>query len=393
MATHGVLDARFNLGTTANYGDLYSTIFNFLTGSQAQSLGIQRIAYNTGSAAAGTGIDYTDTVNKVGANAWSCWLFMSATIPFYMLLQGTYGVAFGTAPGNPGTFFNLTNNATVAFATAFLGNGATGSNGPWNGTTNNNGVDNKGAIVWKTGSTGNIIDDMLHVFPRSNSGAGTYAALKQSTVPIGWYDQTVLQRLNFVCDENNILFVVDPNNVNNYTCTYFGKYVPRSGSVAKPYVMLQSTIGNTNYNTLTDTTQVHGTAAGSQAVGEGGIAIYPTPTDKTLSAISGTAGVVASTINEAMTTVLQPNIMSGSQFWDEWPIFLTFYELPWWAGYAGYVDWVRSVFNVTQGDTNGDLTRAFFAVNTAVASYRKISMPWDGITVPGTGLSRTGSIF
>lgn len=392
MAGHGVLDCYFAAGSTNNLGNEYVTLFNFLTGSQAQSLGIQRIAYNTGSAAGGTGIDYVGTANQTGKNAWSVWCWTSASNPFYLMLQTTFGaVAFGTSPGNPGVANAATDTGVIAAAFAIMGSGITGSSGPWNGTTNNNGGDTKGAIVWKTGSTGNIENDKLYVFPRSNSGGGTHQALRQNMIPISTLNSTANTRTHFMCDENNFCFVFDSASADGlYGVVYFGKYSARSGSTAIPYVMITH---NDAYNAHTFAVQNYGTTTGgSYTTGEGGICVpkYPNGTLEP-SAMSGTCIPYVSVMEEFFL-LQQPNLLFyPTAMYDEVPFQLSWNETPYYAGYAGALDWIRQVHTaIANNDTNTDKTRAYFG---SIAANRKVSVPWDGVTTPGVGLSVTGSIF
>ena len=380
MTVHGVLEIKVNVvANVRQYSELYTTFFNFLTGTQAQSLGIQRIAYNRGAAYNGTGVDYPGTANSVGNFAWSVWCWSSASIPFYLLLQESTG---SIAMGSPGLPFTngLGSVNTLSLAVAFRGDGTN----PWNGTMNDNGADTKGAIVWQTGSAGDITGSTLYVFPRANSGNGTAAATRQLNADIITPNTNGIHRSNLIVDENNFLFVNDLSNDGVYGFTYFGKYTPRSGSNAPPYVMLNQpsengaaatpregqTWGNTTFNTTAD----------------GGIA-----SPAASSVTSGTIGCIIGWLDEIFTTTYQPNLSTNPTSYDNQPIHLWFSEAPYF-GYAGSIEFINVVYNVLTHDTSTDLSKCVFGGLTTAAAH-KLLVPWNGVTIPGSGASNTGSIF
>lgn len=149
MTIHGIGGIRLSTGDTAarRAQEAYVSLTRFLTSSYAAELGIQRIAYNTGSAAGGNG--YWDQAQAIGNNAFSVYRFMSASVPFNMLLQycSTNGT-FGNSPGDPGTLDAGTGGPTIGIAFA----ARTDGNNAWNGTTLNNGNDSKSStLVWTSG--------------------------------------------------------------------------------------------------------------------------------------------------------------------------------------------------------------------------------------------------
>ena len=393
MTVHGIVEIKTAAAANqSHYGEIYVSLCNFLSSSQAQSIGITRIAYNKGGAASGNGLDYPGSSNAVGNNAWSVWCWTSASLPFYMLLQFNSASGMNTAPGAPGAYVGT---AGVGAMFAYLGNGSTGSlvgalsgtSGPWNGTTLNNGSDTKGSPVFQTGSQA-APSGTLYIFPRNNSGGGTNAALRNYLGNVTSADGGTAQyRTHFVCDENNALFLTDWNNDSAYTLSYFGKYTQRPGADPRSaYVQLiaASEFTSDGLPRAVEST-THGNTTYS-AAGDGGIA-YPWSS----SVISGSVGVVGAVLGEIFSTTFQPNLSTKTLSYDMIPLELMYNESPTY-GYAGSINFFKLVYGVATHDTNATLTSASFGAGT-LTTYHKVVIPWDGITVPGAGASRTGSIF
>lgn len=372
MTIHGMGGCRFVYGDTAarRTQEAYVSITRFLTSSFAQSIGIQRIAYNTGSGA--TGQNYWDQNNPIGNNAWSVYTFLSASTPFQMLVQMANATTFGASPGNPGLAEGVTTVPSIGFA---FGARADGSSS-WGGTTLNNGNDVKGNVVWASGSS------TLFVWPRSNTGGGTHAANKHNTVvyTLG-FDHAYGSRLNVVADENNILFMHDQNDY-LARILYFGKYNVRSGTVAQaPYVMLR---GTTNTDpALALLTNVFGSTAGNATL-EGACAHPQPPSGSQTTMICG-----VTFLNDQVSTTAQPNLLVSSSWrFDEYPIHIALYESTYY-GYVGYIDWIRFVFGVPPYGVSATGDRLFVGGQVAVNTTR-LSVPWTGsIGSPAAGVGVT----
>jgi hypothetical protein len=378
MTAHGIVDMKLSPTSTAYVNnEMYVGITKFLTSSIAQSLGIQRIAYHTGSSATGTGTDYWDTSSRVGQNAFSVYRFMSASVPFNMLIQvADYSVGtFGSAPGNPGVIGGtLTHGIGIAFAARSDGVNA------WSGSINNNGMDTKGAIVWASGSS------TLFVYPRANSGGGTYAANKQYCEDASTYHAGIPQvdmRVNFICDENSVFWSCHSLSAYDPFYVLFTKYTPRPNVTASfPYVMLK-----TYYNDQPSLTKnTYGSLAGG-TTREGGIA-HPNPP----SGSHTTMITYPVWYDDGQTTTFRPNtIINGVSTFEEHPIYLFSYEASYY-GYVGYVDWARIAWNAQPFAMSADGSRAYFG-RTGYAD-EKISVPWSGsVGSFGTHMGRNGVVF
>src|SRR5574338_9739 len=90
--------------------EMFVTLFNYFSSADAQSLGIQRRAYNRGgqstnlcfpmpeettSSAAGTGTAYWDQPNPMGNHAWAAFEFTQGSPSFWICMQ--WGAATTTA--------------------------------------------------------------------------------------------------------------------------------------------------------------------------------------------------------------------------------------------------------------------------------------------------------
>lgn len=349
----------------------FVNLYRFLNDNTG-SLGIQRIAFNTGSQDAGMtqfrGMNYFDEANPAGQNAWACFRFLSASVPFDVLIQWTGNTAFATAPGDPGRVDagTATNRIGIAIAQS------ADMSSSWNGTTKNDGSDVKGSVVWTSSSISSTI-----YYPRSNDAirGGSHGSLRQNMVGISLPSTTAV-RMHFVADYDSLCIAYDSGADNSYSIFFFGKYTPISGAVVQvPYFCFNDTSIPTSAGTQ------FGPLAGSTP---GGGVSYPQP------AISGTVGTSLDRFGSAFfqNSNAQPNRAFAVPRWDEHPVFLGLNESAI-VGYLGqHTDIVREVYNIATHDTNGDGTRACVG-STTVASV-KFTIPFHSGTVPGSGVTRAG---
>ena len=376
---HGSIEHLF-LGTGQTTGSAQTTfvsIYNFLNNNTG-SLGIKRIAYNTGSQNSGMaltrGMNYYDQANPAGDNAWACFCFQSASIPWYVLIQwvGNANV-FGAAPGSPGLFKASTTPNAVGIAIAQRVDGGN----PWNGSSGSNGSDTKGTPVWHPGTSSMV----LH--PRSNDAVrgGVHGSSRQNMMgfSIGTNNDYRMQQ---VADYDNLAILFDLSNDNSYLPMYFGQYTALSGvNPQVPYFSF-----NDSLNIPTTAGTQFGDIAGSTTA-QGGIG-YPNV------AVSGTCGVGTDRYGFFFfqNTAAQPNRAFATPLFDEFPLLVGIYEPNNQVGATGQVyDFYREVFNVASHDTNSDGTRAAFG--TTVQATIKLTIPWNSGTVPGSGVSRSGVTF
>lgn len=368
------------MGVGQNSGScqtFFVNVYNFLN-SVTSTLGVQRVAYSTGSRSSGMtsagGMNFYDQINPAGDNAWACFGFMSASIPWYMLIQWTgTGTSFGTLPGSP-ALFESSAVSTNAFGVA-IAQRVDGGN-PWNGSSGSNGNDTKGTPVWHPGTSSLV----LH--PRSNDAVrvGAHGTNRQNTMGFS-INIGSDYRLQQVADYDNIALMFDSGNDNSYGGIIFAQYSALSGANPQvPYVSYKDTTFP-----LTPSTQ-YGPIAGNGGT-HGGIG-YPTVS------VSGTCSSGLDRYGNVFfqNTLAQPNRAFAVPMFDEFPMLVGIAEQPNQVGACGQIyDFFREVYNVATHDTNNDGTRAAFGGTTVAAI--KLTIPWYSGTVPGSGVSRAGIQF
>lgn len=376
MTFHGSIDHLFNPAANRNaHNEMYVSIYNFLTTSVAQGLGIERVAYSTGSGAQTMGTDFWDGSRPAGQNSWSCWRFLSASNPFYLLLQVVSGGGgFGASPGNPARLQQAAGAAGCVGAMYAI---LSGGGNPWNGTTRNDGTDVKGVPVWTSASA------PMHVFPRSNSIGGSSVKQKDNMIQLAQSNitPTIPIRFHLICDENNVFTAFDSSDNGSYAVSYFGKFTPRSGSSHPvPYLLVNNSSDGDPGPIAINTTI--GSVSGATGT-EAGIAHY--------SWMSGTKTLIFDTLNTVFfSTTMQPNAYVSPSVIDEFPMYVGMSEFPNHFGYAGLMNMVRYLFRSSSNDTNADLTRAFLG---GTAGTVALSIPWNGVTVPSSTATRLGVQF
>lgn len=381
MTIHGIGGIRLSTGDTdaRRAQEAYVSLTRFLTSSYAAALGIQRIAYNTGSAAGGS--NYWNQNGAIGNNAFSVYRFMSASVPFNMMLQYcSTNATFGSSPGNPGTVDAGTSGPTIGVVFAVRADGTNA----WNGTTSNNGNDAKNTgLVWTSGSS------TLFAFPRSNSGGGTHAVLKQNTLSIfpALTTVTLNARLNAVFSEDSAFFAADTNSY-SFQCTYFVPYTATTSSVVAPYVMTRTYYVDDPVIALSTT--VYGDTAGSAA--RNGSCAHPNPPSASL----GTMILAHTYINSNMNVTQQPNnAVTGSSTYliDEYPMHLCLYEASYY-GYVGYItNWPKIAWGVPQCGISSDGSKLFIGGGLG-PNAAKLVVPWSSsVGSPGLGYGREGRMF
>lgn len=253
--------------------ECYVGIFNFLSSSNARTVGIKLIAYSSGSSP-GTGSGYWDESKRFGNNAWSVFCFSSATVPFYVHFQYSEKPGqFGVTPGSPALIAANSNapRGVLGWQVAFLDNGGN----PWNGSSGSNiGSDVKRSPVWTSGSS------TLFVFPRSNATGGLHSTLRENMTPMfamqsnienvsNLYNQGA--RFHLVADKENFLMMSSPGTQDFYLPCFFGKYsVPSNGPRNNhPYLMMCS-VSNPDIKSVFNLASLFGSPNGNQKFDTGG---------------------------------------------------------------------------------------------------------------------------
>ncbi len=374
----GSIEHLFN-GTglgTGSVQSLFVNVYNFLNNNTG-TLGIQRIAYHTGSKETGMvnlrGMNFYDEANPAGGNAWACFCFSSASVPTYVLIQHSNAVGMGGGAGTPGTFRAAATANAMGFAFASRADGGN----PWNGSSGSNGQDTKGTPVWHPGTSS------LAIAPRSNDGvrSGVHGASRQNLMGFTVATSTDY-RLSMVADYDNFVVLFDGGITNAYSILLMSAYTPLSGVTAQaPWFALHDAA------LPLDAASAYGDLAGS-AISNGGIG-YPTLS------ISGTCTAGIDRYTSAgffQNTSAQPNRAFATPRFDEFPIMAGLFETPNQVGATGQVyNFCREIYNVATHDTNVDGTRACFG--SAVVATVKLTIPWHSGTVPGAGITRVGIPF
>lgn len=368
---------HYFVGTSMGTGSVQSffvNCYNFFNDNTA-SLGLQRIAYNTGSQATGMakfrGMNYFDQPNPCGNGSFAVFRFLSASIPFDLLIQYTGDVAINNAPGNPALADGANNTYYFCFSIAQNVSGTS----VWNGTLLNDGNDKKGTPVWT--DTNNTF-----YIPRSNDSIRTGATRTNKENLTGFsVAQNTTYRQHIIADYDSFVILYDTAADNSYTALGFSNYSPTTNlNSAVPYFGFCE-----NSSLPINAGGTYGTVAGSGR--NGGIA-YPELW------ISGTCTLsfdrISTTFFQSVTS--QPNKTWKVQRFDEFPMFIGCFESPNQLGLVGqHSSFFREAYNIATHDTNGDGTRAVFGTTTLAEV--KLTVPWHSGTTPGTGITRSGVQF
>lgn len=385
--------------------ECYTSIFNFLTSSNAKSVGIELVAFSSGSRP-GTGSGYWDEQLRFGNNAWCVFRFASASLPFYMHFQYCEsGGIFGATPGSGARIANVSSASKggIGWQVAFREDGGN----PWNGTTGSiNGSDVKRTTVWVSGSS------RLYVFPRSNSSGGVYTTLRENMSPIFSMPNSTLNvtnpynqgvRFHLVADEENFLMMSSPGIQDYYFPCYFGKYFQPPGCPQNnlPYFMFSSTT-HPDIKSIFDVSTLIGNASGDplfnsvgKSVGvDGGVAFKGQVT------ISGVFSYNIDSYIGAYLSQLQPNVMLSENPQYELRTFnilvndgnlrgllgkCEFFGLAQGFGANSLSDDKKWIALAGSNNSSGDVYAGYLYEN-----FLQWIIPWDGMTQSGECFHRNG---
>lgn len=191
-------------------------------------------------------------------------------------------------------------------------------------------------------------------------------------------------RVQMLADEDSFIYLLDYGAVGAYYGQYMGIWIPRTGVVtSNPFVALSGALPMTegwlgsDYN-------------GDSSVGtDVGCVVVNTNT--------GARVMGLARYTEVLTR--QPNVQFSPTTYNELPVGVSVGErVPTsgdssWSSFLGKFDpaMLRETYNVPTHDTNVGRTRAVFGSGTVAET--KWTVPWDGVTVPGTGVTRDGVTF
>ena len=328
--------------------------------------------------AGASGFDFHDGSEPAGENAFFVFEWaLSAERPgggsalgkVYTLVQWADVTTFGSAPGNPGLLRGAGGDG-VGFQTAFREDGGD----PWNGTTNANGTDTKGAQVWTAGVS------TLHILDYSCGSDGNYSANMENCISPGMDLNSLSSRFHLLADEDNFIVLVDVTDDGSYGVYFSGLYT-QSPEITASYPMICITMVTLP---LITGASVYGVAGGNGQY-EGGLVSGDVLGPQVAAFRLAEIGYLLS------NTLLQPNPQTPGTY-DEYHLVPYNYDaLKLLYGWPGTPALLREAYNVATNETNAALTRATFGSNT-VAS-RKLTTPWGGGVTPGTGSVRTGRSF
>lgn len=450
IALDGHTPDYFNRGLKATaVQQPFVTMYNFLNSSTALGLGIVRRAYNFGSTSdliaggfdtvtsEGTGMDYFDRTNPAGNNAWAVFEFTNANPSFWILIQYAgetefYDTTvFGDAPGAPGYiqgWITYPKSPGFGISVAFKKDGSK----PWGGTTNNNGADTKGSVVWVSGSV---------PFPRPNrfGGDGLYGQASETgfsftdagsfmTLHEGFHTaspQPETDRpfdslngvMHIIVQEDTLLILSDAFGAGQYNFFYFGKYDPIEDSLTENlrwanYCCLQGysrqdstqiilRFGDTTYSTygshvLQQNIQNTPAVATTEAKIQGGA--HNVMTGEVRNVIIDSNMLLADGDASTPVQLRFPNRPVSDPtgttpgVWDVFGIPISLFEGNHWYGHLGEISFIKMTRDIMSNSTMDNRNYAVFG--STVKTQIKLVVPWDGQTQPGIQrATRTGILW
>jgi hypothetical protein len=341
----------------------------------------------------GTGTDFWDGGNPFGRSAFAVWSMAATGVrayPYTFIMQiagsTTNNTTYGDAPGDPGTHTGSTSSSWGSLTLA-VAIGVGGDEDPWNGTTVNDGTDSKGGsaayaagndgngTVWRVPAAGGT--DLL-AFPRTNSIDGSNEATGRGSMIVFNPSNVGVCRYHLVMDDDNIYAYSDVGDNGGGQFCIIGPYEPRpDATITYPFVAYTEGAGSMSFGAVPE--------------GDGGVALP----DSLFSTIP--VGGFNMDPNNFMATGTQPNNLFTPSQYDIGPLAFRVIGkdrvfMDGLLGTVGSADgFTLWSYNIPWRSTSGSLTRAYLG-DAATASW-KISVPWDGVTVPGTTVTRTGISF
>lgn len=388
---HGLLDCRFNSGGQDTFENFMYILYRFFKTLLADTYGYTTlVASNYGSA--GSGFGYAGSGSEPGNNAWFVVKFNTSVArpgggsqlgEYYVLVQGTGNVGFGSSPGSPGRCAGSTATYRVGLAVAFRTDGGN----PWGGTTGSPGSDTKGSPVWTAGGSTLCVMDVANL-----EGYGTYGTNKENCIQIDSFSTTAItHRAQLFADEDNFSIFWDYGETeqhdNHITCNL---YTPFDGFTVS-YPLLVTGCGSLTY--IPWGTSTYGTQDGTDTYYQGGVV----GSDDFGPLVGGASMRALGTITGS--TSWSPNRYYLPELrWDESPYFVhmvdylnSFYHA------IGVNDqWGPVVYNFPHRAISADGTKTALTANggTSQAQYR-IVMPIGGTPLLpiGTGFTVGGRAF
>jgi hypothetical protein len=349
--------------------DTWTYVYNFLTNHPNVDL----IASQYGNGA--SGFDLSDGSNPSGENAFAVFKFSSAANPWYVLIQWSHSASIGTSPGNPGSGAG-TYGLHVSFAAG------SGGGNPWNGGTDKDGADAKGATVWVPPAS----EDLL-VWPRGNASGGSWATNRERMSSAAYYANG---RLQILADDDFLFIAYDAGNTSDKIqgtsgydrIMYFGPYDPYV-TVSVPLVMIQGNLEAAELVVGSSGGVEYGSATGAgTTTRDGGIV-------STSTSVGVRVGYL-DRLQNIMTGGTQPGLEGRFSIY---PIIVQTNdsEGSGTTGVLGEINLIKEVCWVPTHFSTPNLQE--IAIGSTDIEDIKLLVPWDGNTVPGTGKNPGGVQF
>ncbi len=387
---HGAIDCLTStLVPVQSAQEAFKTLFDFLSANPRWT----RIAWSKGTTGgliigATSGDDYWDGAEPFMRHAWAVFEATNATDgnPWYLLIQLMDG-GNDTLPDGMLIDGATSDNFYAGVGIQMVcGTGAGGTPmNPWQGTTVNDGTDTKGSPVWAPSGGGG----RLYAFPRNNSVNGDYETLVNNmawAMKVYSFGTAQVWRFHIVTDDDNFVMLSDDGDDGGYRGITCGSYVPRADLVVERPLMMMGT--NADYAYGFPEPQAFGNPVAGGDAYPGGISPGKDGLmDLVVSVAHDRYAVWQGQVN------VTPNKAFNPAARDAFPLAVGAYELAptVFAGYLGAYTFVRDVYNVPNGTTNLAKTRAAFGASTQ--GMNKLSIPWDGVTVPFSTAVRAGVSF
>ena len=393
MTAHGRVDCYIN-PADANLGnreqELWANCVQFLTGALAQSLGIQLIASNYGTAGKGLGF-WDDQVSGAGGTNKTAWaVFRWTKAPrgaFEALLYIASGSGTTLSPFNisGGTGVFVQPNSFGMFGMAFGCHPSGTNTHPFNGTLNANGADTFATQIWQTGSvagTGGF-------FPRANSTGGSFAANRNFLNVMHPDAPTIPMRQNIILTEGSFTMFLDVGLNNAYEMFHFGSYQPRPNMTPNPdspYIQIFGRGASTAQDVISFYSFTYGLTAGNSFSGPTADGAIGHPN---LLSQSKTSAIVTLGNNELDTNIGSFNGFVNSGSYDILPVYACIVESNF-VGILGQLDYLSACWGVNPSAVN--LVSGTIAIGRNITNDIKILAPWSGSS-PGNSTNRTGREF
>ena len=364
-----------SISAATRHQEIFKTLYDHM--ERIKALGVvTRIALQYGDS--GTGVDFHDGANPFTDGAFAVYRFAAnggRANDFYVLMQYGVGPSTNGAPHQMHGVAVPSSTAYVAFAfaSALESDNTTNAN-PWAGTTVNNGTDTKATPVWAAPVGGTVA-----TWPISNGTGGSNAANKEDTLSVEANNvDAIASRWYIVTDDDNFCIVDDAGDQYFSTMVWFGPFTPYTGLTGMYYALgmiKEVNAGPSIVGNVYDDASSNARAGGLWSPVEGQMRRN-----------------YLTSYSTALEAIAQPSEHAGEADFQEFPFFAVFQDAGLSKGFAGQYDtFLSMMFGRADQDVREDFTR--MVVGTYSLSAVNWVIPYDGASMPRTGLTRVGTDF